>query len=192
MSDEIKKEHSCDKDCEENLCDAEQNLADVSQSDEKSKDENSQNSCEFDNLQKEFDELKATYIRKVADFENIKKRMEKEKVLAVEFANESFARDLLPIMDALEIAIKTEVAEGELAAKIKQGVEMTINLFLKSFEKYGITAISTECKFDPQLHNAINTIEAQGKQSGDIVEVYQKGYKFKDRILRPSMVVVAK
>lgn len=140
----------------------------------------------------ELSELKVKFIRTVADFENIKKRMEKEKVVAVEFANEGFARDMLPILDALEMAIKMEVSGNDLAKNIKDGVEMTISLFIKNFEKYGITAIKTDSKFDPVLHNAINIIDVEGKESGDIVEVYQKGYKYKDRVLRPSMVVVAK
>lgn len=140
----------------------------------------------------ELSQMKAKFIRAVADFENIKKRMEKEKIVAVEFANEGFARDLLPIVDALEMAIKVDISQNELAKNIKQGVEMTISLFMKNFEKYGITPIKTDNKFDPKLHNAINIIEVDDKESGDIVEVYQKGYKYKDRVLRPSMVVVAK
>ncbi|ASM40253.1 nucleotide exchange factor GrpE [Campylobacter sp. RM12327] len=140
----------------------------------------------------ELAELKAKFIRTVADFENIKKRMDKEKIVAVEFANEGFARDLLPVLDALEMAIKMDVSQNELAKNIKDGVEMTISLFMKNFEKYGITPIKTDGKFNPELHNAINIIEVEGKESGDIVEVYQKGYKYKDRILRPSMVVVVK
>lgn len=140
----------------------------------------------------ELSQMKAKFIRTVADFENIKKRMEKEKIVAVEFANEGFARDLLPIVDALEMAIKVDISQNELAKNIKQGVEMTISLFMKNFEKYGITPIKTDNKFDPKLHNAINIIEVDDKESGDIVEVYQKGYKYKDRVLRPSMVVVAK
>lgn len=192
MSKKDQKEPNFADKCEE-INEVSDNLdSEICDKDEQNLDENNQISSDLENLQKEFDELKSTYIRKVADFENIKKRMEKEKISAVDFANEGFARDLLPIMDALEIAMKTEVDGDELAAKIKQGVEMTINLFLKSFEKYGITAISTECKFDPQLHNALSIIEAENKESGDIIEVYQKGYKYKDRILRPSMVVVAK
>ncbi|ASM35297.1 co-chaperone GrpE [Campylobacter sputorum subsp. bubulus] len=165
---------------------------------------NDDENISFENLEKEdikdeqvvendeLAELKAKFIRTVADFENIKKRMEKEKIVAVEFANEGFARDLLPVLDALEMAIKMDVSQNELAKNIKDGVEMTISLFMKNFEKYGITPIKTDSKFNPELHNAINIIEVEGKESGDIVEVYQKGYKYKDRILRPSMVVVVK
>ncbi|ASM38658.1 MAG: nucleotide exchange factor GrpE [Campylobacter sputorum] len=165
---------------------------------------NDDENVSFENLEKEdikdeqvvendeLAELKAKFIRTVADFENIKKRMEKEKIVAVEFANEGFARDLLPVLDALEMAIKMDVSQNELAKNIKDGVEMTISLFMKNFEKYGITPIKTDSKFNPELHNAINIIEVEGKESGDIVEVYQKGYKYKDRILRPSMVVVVK
>lgn len=143
-------------------------------------------------LQNELSEITDKFYRASADFENLKKRMEKEKDSAVSYASEGFAKDLLPIIDALEEAAKIDVEGNELADKIETGVKQCIGLFIKAFEKYGIVPIATDAGFDPSVHNAISMIEAESANSGDIVQVYQKGYKYKDRVLRAAMVVVAK
>ncbi|OCR91574.1 molecular chaperone GrpE [Campylobacter fetus subsp. testudinum] len=135
---------------------------------------------------------KESLMRATADFENIKKRLEREKGEAVKFANESFARDLLPVIDALEIASNLQSGDDEIANKIKDGINLTIEQFKKSFEKYGIKEISTDAEFNPEIHNAINYIETDEVESGKIAAVYQKGYLYNDRVLRPSMVVIAK
>ena len=143
-------------------------------------------------LQNELSEITDKFYRASADFENLKKRMEKEKDSAVSYASEGFAKDLLPIIDALEEAAKIDVEGNELADKIETGVKQCIGLFTKAFEKYGIVPIATDGGFDPSVHNAISMIEAEGANSGDIVQVYQKGYMYKQRVLRAAMVVVAK
>ncbi len=135
---------------------------------------------------------KESLMRATADFENIKKRLEREKGEAVKFANESFARDLLPVIDALEIASNLQSGDDEIANKIKDGINLTIEQFKKCFEKYGIREIRTDAEFNPEFHNAINYIESDEVESGKIAAVYQKGYLYNDRVLRPSMVVIAK
>lgn len=144
------------------------------------------------NLQNELSEITDKFYRANADFENIKKRLEKEKNIAVSYAGESFAKEMLPIIDALEEALKIEVEDNEFAKNIKKGIEHCANMMLNVFEKQGIMQISTDGKFDPNIHNAISQIESEELESGDIAQVYQKGYMYKDRVLRPSMVVVAK
>ena len=139
--------------------------------------------AQIQKLQNELSEITDKFYRANADFENLKKRLEKEKDSAVAYASESFAKDLLPIIDALEEAAKIDVEGNELADKIEVGVKQCLSLFTKTFEKYG---------FDPSVHNAISMIEAEGANSGDIVQVYQKGYMYKQRVLRAAMVVVAK
>lgn len=141
-------------------------------------------------LENELAKVKDELIRATADFENIKKRLEREKADALKFANEGFARDLLPVIDALEIAANINGSEEIVA--IKDGINLTIEQFKKCFEKYGIKEISTDGEFDPQVHNAINYIESADLPSGAIAQVYQKGYMYNDRVLRPSMVVIAK
>ena len=148
--------------------------------------------AQIQKLQNELSEITDKFYRASADFENLKKRLEKEKDSAVAYASESFAKDLLPIIDALEEAAKIDVEGNELADKIEVGVKQCLSLFTKTFEKYGIVPIATDAGFDPSVHNAISMIEAEGANSGDIVQVYQKGYMYKQRVLRAAMVVVAK
>ncbi|MCX2683583.1 nucleotide exchange factor GrpE [Campylobacter sp. MIT 21-1685] len=143
------------------------------------------------NLQKEFEELKDKYMRANAEFENIKKRMEKEKLSAMAYANEAFAKDLLDVVDALEAALSTQ-ADDEVSIKIKEGVQNTLELFLKKLEKHGVQTIDEEKDFDPNLHEALFHIESDTHQSGEVVQVLQKGYKITDRVIRPTKVSVAK
>lgn len=143
-------------------------------------------------LDSELAKVKEDLIRATADFENIKKRLEREKGEAVKFANESFARDLLPVIDALEIAANLQSGDDEIANKIKDGINLTIEQFKKCFEKYGIKEIDASGEFNPEVHNAINYIQTDEVESGKIATVYQKGYLYNDRVLRPSMVVIAK
>ncbi|NLY03226.1 MAG: nucleotide exchange factor GrpE [Campylobacter sp.] len=147
---------------------------------------------EFEKLQNELNELSDKFYRANADFENMKKRLEREKGVAIEYASEKFAKDLLPIIDALEEAVKVDVNDNQLAILIKDGVNRCIDIFLDVFQKNGIEVIDNEGEANPEYHNAINIVESSDHEKGQIVQVYQKGYKFKDRVLRPSMVVVAK
>ncbi|HEB8262253.1 TPA: nucleotide exchange factor GrpE [Campylobacter jejuni] len=146
---------------------------------------------EINELQKELEELKDKYMRANAEFENIKKRMEKEKLSAMAYANESFAKDLLDVLDALEAAINVE-CHDEISLKIKEGVQNTLDLFLKKLEKYGVTLIKEEKEFDPNLHEAMFHVDGENHQSGEVVTVLQKGYKIADRVIRPTKVSVAK
>ena len=96
----------------------------------------------------------------------------------------------MPVIDALEIA--ANIDGGDEIAAMKDGINLTIEQFKKCFEKYGIKEISTDGEFNPEVHNAINYIESADLPSGSIAQVYQKGYTYNDRVLRPSMVVIAK
>ncbi|HED7971643.1 TPA: nucleotide exchange factor GrpE [Campylobacter jejuni] len=146
---------------------------------------------ETNELQKELEELKDKYMRANAEFENIKKRIEKEKLSAMAYANESFAKDLLDVLDALEAAINVE-CQDEISLKIKEGVQNTLDLFLKKLEKHGVTLIKDEKEFDPNLHEAMFHVDSENHQSGEVVQVLQKGYKIADRVIRPTKVSVAK
>ncbi|WP_428738944.1 nucleotide exchange factor GrpE [Sulfurimonas sp.] len=149
---------------------------------------------EFDLLQNELTTLKDKYARVHADFENIKKRLEREKYTAVEYANEKFAKDMIPVIDSLEGALKSVATEGdkaELFDKLKEGIELTYKQFLTSLEKHGVTMVSHEEPFDPNIHNAIQSVDSEDVESGQIVQTFQTGYKYKERPLREAMVVVA-
>ncbi|EAH8152270.1 TPA: nucleotide exchange factor GrpE [Campylobacter lari] len=154
--------------------------------------ENSENqNNELEKLQAEYNELKDTYLRANAEFENIKKRMEKEKISATIYANESFAKDLLDVVDALEAAVNVE-ANDEISLKIKEGVQNTLDLLLKKLEKHMVKVIDAEGEFDPNLHEAMFHVESADHESNHIVQLLQKGYMMNDRVIRSAKVSVAK
>ncbi|EAH5879213.1 nucleotide exchange factor GrpE [Campylobacter upsaliensis] len=150
-----------------------------------------ENETEEKDYEAEYNALKDQYLRANAEFENIKKRLEKEKNNAMAYANEGFAKDLLDVLDALEAAVKVE-ANDEVSLKIKEGVQNTLDLFLKKLEKHGVKEIEAACEFDPNLHEAMFHIESDEHQSGAVVQVLQKGYKLGERVIRPTKVSVAK
>lgn len=149
---------------------------------------------EFDLLQTELTELKDKYARVHADFENIKKRLEREKYSAVEYANEKFAKDMIPVMDSLQMALAStdaQLAADELLGKLKEGIELTIKQLNTSLEKHGVVMVSHDEPFDPNIHNAVQSVDSEDVESGQIVQTFQTGYKYKDRALREAMVIVA-
>lgn len=137
------------------------------------------------------------YLRVHADFENIKKRLEKEKYQAIDYASEKFAKDLLAPIDTLEMALAAEenakdLDAQELLKKLKEGVELTIKNFYTVFEKHEITPIETDGEFDPNFHDAVMQVDSPEHEDGQIVQQLQKGYKYKERLLRPAMVSICK
>ena len=149
---------------------------------------------EFDLLQEELTSLKDKYARVHADFENIKKRLEKEKYTAVEYSNEKFAKDMIPVMDSLQGAMNSangDADKAELFDKLKEGIELTHKQCLTSLEKHGVTMVSHDEPFDPNIHNAVQAVDNDEVESGQIVQTFQTGYKYKNRPLREAMVIVA-
>ena len=162
----------------------------VTESEENSTDELTQ----LKELVKEWEDK---YLRSHADFENSKKRLAKDKAVAVSYANESFANDMLSVVDSFESALSTiEAIEAEESSevldKIKEGLDLTYSQLTKVLEKNGIKAVECEGEFNPDVHQAIMQVEHDEKKSGEIVQVLQKGYTIKDRLLRPAMVSTAK
>ena len=99
-------------------------------------------------------------------------------------------------IDTLEMALAAEEAAKEVPAeellqKLKEGVELTIKSFYTAFEKHDISIIETDGEFDPNFHDAVMQVDSEDHKTGEIVQVMQKGYKFKDRLLRASMVSIA-
>jgi len=138
-------------------------------------------------------EAEDKYLRTHADFDNIKKRLEKEKYQAIDYASEKFAKDLLTTLDTLEMALQsanTDENGDEVIGKIKEGIELTIKSLMTTFEKHDITVVETQ-EFDPQLHNAVMQVASEDHEAGEIVQVMQKGYMYKERLLRPAMVSIA-
>lgn len=145
-------------------------------------------------LEEELKQSEEKYLRVHADFENIKKRLEREKYQAIDYASEKFAKDLLTPIDTLEMALASANADldaAELLSKLKEGIELTIKNFVTTFEKHNISKIDTDGEFDPNVHNAVMQVDSNNHESGQIVAELQKGYMLKDRLLRPSMVSIA-
>jgi molecular chaperone GrpE len=149
---------------------------------------------EIKKLQNEIAALNDKYARVHADFDNIKKRLEREKYQALEYAQEKFAKDLIPVVDSLGMAITAAEAEAdaeELLAKLKEGVELTMKQFLTTLQKHGVTEVSEDEPFDPNVHHAVQKVDSDEHESGEIVSTFQKGYRYKDRTLRDAMVMIA-
>lgn len=152
----------------------------------------------------ELDELRASvaswedkFLRTHASFENSKKLLVKDKVAAVAYANESFANDILSVVDSFESALATIEAtntedSSDVLDKIKEGLDLTYGQLIKVLEKNSIKAVECEGQFDPEVHQVIMQVDSEEHEVGDIVQVLQKGYTIKDRILRPAMVSTAK
>ena len=146
-------------------------------------------------LEEKLKESEDKYYRVHADFENVKKRLEKEKYQAIDYASEKFAKDLLTSIDTLEMALASSHADlsaEELLVKLKEGIDLTIKNFNTAFEKHDITLVETDGEFDPNFHNAVMQINSADHEDNFIVEQLQKGYKFKERLLRAAMVSICK
>lgn len=132
------------------------------------------------------------FLRQAAELENFKKRMAREKGEAIRYANEGLFRDLLPVLDNLERAV--EHARGGWNGKpLLEGMEMVLKGFLEVLSKYEVKQISARGeRFDPEKHEAIAQVESGEHEPNTIVEEHNKGYYLLDRLLRPSLVTVAK
>jgi len=188
----VKEENLTAKEQEDNQ--QEQLAKDENLANEEAKEQVADEKSELQKCQEELSEQKDKFLRAYAEFENMKKRLEKEKANAVAFANESFAKDLLSVIDSFESALATiEKIEGdETVEKIKEGMALTYEQLTKVLKKHGVEEIENEGVFDPHVHQVIQQVESEAHEKNEIVDVYQKGYKLKDRVLRPSMVTTKK
>ncbi len=163
---------------------------------EKQPQEEVEELSEVEVLEQKLAECEDKYLREYAEFDNIKKRMEKEKFQAIGYAHEQFARDLLSVIDALDNASASIVDKDEVTpemfTQLKEGIELTISQFGKVFEKHGVELVTMENGFDPNFHEAVMKVDSPDHNEGEVVQVLQKGYKIKDRLLRSAMVSIAK
>ena len=140
------------------------------------------------------DEAKAwqeKYVRLAAEMENYKRVSQRDQRDSIRFGNESILRDLLPVIDNLERAIKASKEATGTDALI-QGVELTLKQLLESLGRFGVKQLQcTGQPFDPTQHQAVAQVESPGHEVGHIVEEYQKGYLLHERVLRAAMVSVA-
>ncbi len=132
------------------------------------------------------------FLRAQAEMENLRRRMERELENAQKYALEKFAKELLSVVDSLELGLQAAVETDEVE-KIREGVELTLKQMLTVLERFNITPIDpTGEKFDPEFHQAMATEPVKGVEPDTVVKVFQKGYLLNDRLIRPALVVVAK
>ncbi|MFM8540082.1 MAG: nucleotide exchange factor GrpE [Nitrospira sp.] len=131
------------------------------------------------------------YLRLAAEFENFKRLAQKQKQDYSQFANENLLKELLPVVDNLERALKC-VQEGRTSDGLIQGVELTLKQFTETLAKFGVKPIlSLSTPFDPSRHQAVSRQVSKTAAANTVLEEYQKGYQLHDRVLRAAMVVVA-
>ena len=143
-------------------------------------------------LQKQRDDYYDRLLRKTAEFDNYRKRTERERIQLSEAAAADLVTDLLPVVDDMERALKAD-AGGEATEAIRRGVELIHKQLLETLRKRGVKPIeSLGADFDPHFHQAVAHEPADGRREGEVVEEFSRGYLLGDRLLRPAMVKVAK
>lgn len=143
-------------------------------------------------LQEESEKNHDLYLRSEAEIENIKKRNKKEKEEWVKYANETLIKEILPVMDNLEMALSHSNNENSLHA-LREGVELTLKGLRDTLEKSGLEEIKAEGEpFDPNYHHAVSEQEDENVEAGIILQELQRGYTLNKRLIRPAMVLVSK
>jgi len=142
-------------------------------------------------LTEELEEMSEKYLRLYAEFDNYKKRVNKDKEELLKYGQESILYELLTVIDNLDLALKH--ASDEVSTGLIQGVEITYKELMKTLEKFGLTRVEAEGKtFDPSVHHAMSQVENGELEENIVVEEYRKGFMLKDKVLRPSLVAVSK
>lgn len=140
-------------------------------------------------LEKELNDTKDQLLRVTAEYANFRKRSEKEKSDSYQFAMANAVKELLGVVDNLERALANEKEDYE---GLKKGVELTYNGLIASFEKLGVTAFGEVGEqFDPNYHNAVMHVDDDSLDTNVITDVFQKGYKINEKVVRPAMVKTA-
>jgi molecular chaperone GrpE len=144
--------------------------------------------ADHDRLAAEKDDLRDRLLRARAEFDNARRRAERERSDFLQFAAMDLVKEILPILDDFERALKVETADRDYA----KGVELIYGRLAETLKKMGLEAIETEGRqFDPNLHQAVERVESADAEDQAILGEFQRGYNFKGRLLRPAMVKVA-
>jgi molecular chaperone GrpE len=144
--------------------------------------------AERDQLTAEKADLKDRLLRALADFDNFRRRAERDRSEYVQFAAMEMVRDLIPILDDFRRAVKVETTDKEYA----KGIELIDQRLFETLKKAGLEPIEAAGKpFDPNLHQAVDRVQSKDWPDQTVLEEYQSGYNFKGKLLRPAMVKVA-
>ena len=153
-------------------------------------------SADLEALQAKVQEFQEQVLRSQAEMQNVRRRAENDVEKAHKFAVEKFVRELLPVVDSLEKAVEStegHESSGDLVASIRQGVELTLGMFLSGLKKFNVERLDPVGEpFDPQYHEAMSMVPAPNTEPNSVVAVMQKGYLLNGRVVRPAMVMVAK
>ncbi|TFE01099.1 nucleotide exchange factor GrpE [Jeotgalibacillus salarius] len=143
-----------------------------------------------ENWQQKAEEAENKYLRLHADFNNYKRRIQNENEISQKYRAQNIVTGILPALDNFERALNIETTNDESASLLK-GMEMVHSSLLEALKAEGVEIIeSVGQQFDPNLHQAVIQVSEEGAESNTVVEELQKGYKLKDRVIRPSMVKV--
>lgn len=144
---------------------------------------------ELEALVAERDRLRDAMLRTQAEFDNFRKRTAKEKKETGRAASAHVIRELLPVLDGLELALKSP---GDADSEMRRGVDLLLKQFRETLEKMGLKAVpAAGAPFDPHIHHAVEMVETEEHPDHTVMEEYQRGYFFQDHLLRPAMVRVA-
>jgi len=146
----------------------------------------------LDDARNKADEHWNQCLRLQADLDNLQKRSERELANAHKFALDRFSQELLPVRDSLEMGLSAFTEHDVNADKLREGVELTLQMLTGVMEKFGITEVNPLNEpFDPEFHQAMSMQEREDMAPNTVVTVVQKGYQLHDRLIRPAMVIVS-
>ncbi len=146
---------------------------------------------EIKKLTEEVEQLQDRLLRNQAEFDNYKRRTQKEKTAERKYKSEEMATELLPILDNFERALQTEISDENKS--FLEGIQMVYNQLQTVLETQGVKPIDAiHQDFDPTIHHAVMQVEEEDLESNTVVEELQKGYMLKDKVIRPAMVKVNK
>ena len=135
--------------------------------------------------------LKNDLLKQHADLENVRKRLEKERVLERKYAGQGFAKHLLTPLDNFELAL-SHLNDDAATKQFSEGFNMIKNQLFKALEEEGVSEIDAlNEEYDPNFHQAIMTEKIEGTEANQVLQVLQKGYLFKDRLIRPAIVKIS-
>ncbi|BBL71080.1 nucleotide exchange factor GrpE [Methylogaea oryzae] len=131
-------------------------------------------------------------LRLQAEMENLRRRTEKDLDSTRKFALERFAKELLPVIDSLELGIQASTSDNPEVVKLREGSELTLKQLTAVLERFNVLVVDPQGeKFNPELHQAMAVDPSAPGEANTVVKVFQKGYVLNDRLLRPAMVVIA-
>lgn len=208
MEEELKKKEKVDEEDlkQEIKTEVEENIADNKNLDKDSLNHDKENKkdkklfkkdtkllAEIEDLKKKNDELMNKFLYSQAEFANFKKRKEQETANMLKYSNMDIARELLPVVDNFERAIKLDDSNlNDELSKFLDGFKMIYSHLVELLHKFEVEEIDCLNKeFDPNFEQALMTVKAEGVEPGIVVEVLQKGYMLKDKMIRPALVKVS-